>query len=83
MSIRKSCAVVVLLCLLGSTALAGIMAEVSCRTEGGSNVNINRHDSSKLSVRASAAWWPSNEKGDETGRVACVDAERQAWDVYQ
>ncbi|MBN1816144.1 MAG: DNRLRE domain-containing protein [Sedimentisphaerales bacterium] len=42
------------LCFLGGYVCAGIVAEVSCRTEGGTRADENRTDGSKLSVRASS-----------------------------
>ena len=64
----------ILSCLFSSMALAGIPAEVSCRTEGGANENNNRSDSSKLSVRASSpgnkSWIRFNLGDLEVGRLA-------------
>ena len=61
-------------CLLSGVGLAGIPAEVSCRTEGGVNANNNRSDSSKLSVRASSpgnkSWIRFNLGSLEVGRLA-------------
>ena len=47
----------VLLCIAGSSAFADIivMADQSCRTEGGVRADENRHDSSKLSVRRTSS----------------------------
>lgn len=65
---------VILTCLLSGVALAGIPAEVSCRTEGGANENNNKSDSSKLSVRGSSpgnkSWIRFNLGDLEVGRLA-------------
>lgn len=42
------------LCLVCGSVFADIAAIQSCRTEGVANADVNRHDSSKLSVRASS-----------------------------
>ncbi len=56
MNTKSVCLLLGVLCLFGSSVFADIiiMADQSCRAEGSVRANDNRHDSSKLSVRASS-----------------------------